>query len=95
MTVFDLFRGRACVSPAEAGTAIFGWQPSTCYNRIFAGTFPLPLVEIGGKKMVRVSDIAVALGEPPTQTPAANVSVPETRRSRGRPRKVGIRGAGK
>lgn len=86
MSVTETFCGRVLVSPAEAGAALFGWRAGTAHNRVFSGTFPLPLVEIGGKKMVRVSDIAAAIGEVPP-VPAEPVAQPTARRGRGRPRK--------
>lgn len=87
MTLHETFGGRILVSPAEAGAALFGWRAGTAHNRVFAGTFPLPLVEIGGKKMVRIADIAAAIGEPlPASSSPATTQ--EKRRGRGRPRKL-------
>jgi len=84
VNVSEVFSGRLLVTPVEAGAALFGWKPATAHNRVFAGSFPLPLVEIGGKKMVRVSDIAAAVGEVPPSAPVAHPA--QVKRGRGRPR---------
>lgn len=86
MTLSEIFGCRILVSPAEAGAVLFGWRPATAHNRVFVGTFPLPLIELGGKKMVRVSDIAAAIGEAESQ---ALGQLPIAR-GRGRPRKMNV-----
>lgn len=90
MSFAETFSGRVLVSPAEAGAALFGWRAGTAHNRVFSGTFPLPLVEIGGKKMVRVSDIAAAIGEAPAVS-VEPLTQPVAPRRRGRPRKMEVR----
>lgn len=53
----ERFNGALLVRPVDAGTVINMARPSV-YNRVCAGTFPLPLVETSIGKMVRVTDIA-------------------------------------
>ncbi len=98
-SVFSIFPGRVALSPVEAGAAAFGWSSATTRYRLCRGTFPLPVTEIGGKKVVTLAALAVALGE---QEPAPVVAAPAApavvtpaapaRRGRGRPRKIGGEG---
>jgi hypothetical protein len=44
------------MSPVEAGKKAFGWAPSTTYKKVAAGTFPLPVVQIGKRKFVPLAD---------------------------------------
>lgn len=88
MSIFEIFPGRACVTPAEAGAAVFGWRPATVYDHLLRGTFPLPLISVGKKRVVRVGDIAAALGE--AQPAPAVVAPTSSRRRPGRPRKMEV-----
>ncbi len=73
---------RVALTPAEAGAAVFGWTPQTVRNRLCSGTFPLPLCDVGGKKVVTVAAIAAALGLDVASGPALGASHPTTRRGR-------------
>lgn len=44
------------VTPVQAGMAI-GYAQQTTHNLLSAGKFPLPIVKVGKRKMVRVSDL--------------------------------------
>ncbi|MCR4304478.1 MAG: helix-turn-helix domain-containing protein [Gallionella sp.] len=44
------------VTPVEAGAAI-GYAPQTVWNLLSDGEFPIPTVQRGKRKMVRVSDL--------------------------------------
>lgn len=44
------------VTRVVAGQAI-GNKPQTTYNQIYRKCYPLPVVLVGGRKMVRVSDL--------------------------------------
>lgn len=54
------FGGALLVRPVAAGSVINMAKPSV-YNRVSAGTFPIPLVETAVGRMVRVTDIAAYL----------------------------------
>lgn len=85
MSIYQVFPGRVAITPPEAGAIVFGWKASTSYNHIYKGTFPFPLTEIGGKKVVTLAVIAEALGE----TKPVDVALdPQNRRKPGRPRKM-------
>ncbi len=51
------FEGRLAVSLCEAAAAVFGWSSSTTRTYLARGKFPLPMIQIGGKKLVRVSEL--------------------------------------
>lgn len=51
----------------------------TARNKMHHGTFPFPLTIIAGKKLVRVADLLLAMGEP-----AAPESIPSTSGKLGR-----------
>lgn len=53
----ERFGGALLVRPVVAGSVINMAKPST-YNRVAAGTFPIPLVNTSIGRMVRVADIA-------------------------------------
>jgi len=55
--LLNRFDGAMLVRPVAAGLVINMAKPSV-YNRVSAGTFPLPLVKTSTGHMVRVSDIA-------------------------------------
>ncbi len=85
MSIYQVFPGRVAVTPPEAGATVFGWEASTCYNHIYKKTFPFPITEIGGKKVVTLAAIAEALGE----TRQVDVALAtQNRRKPGRPRKI-------
>lgn len=90
-SVFSAYPGRVALTPAEAGAAVFGWCGKTVANRLHAGTFPLPLVTVGGKQVVPLSVLAELLGETPPAPLVAPVQLVNgpSRRQRGRPRKNG------
>lgn len=44
------------ITPVQAGTAI-GYAPQTTWNLLSAGKFPIPTVQRGKRKMVRVADL--------------------------------------
>ena len=63
------FNNAHIVTIKQAGAAI-GLQQQTTYNQIHTRRFPIPLVDGGGKRMVRVIDIAAFIdGLPPSQKP--------------------------
>lgn len=49
-------QSRILLTPVEAGAAC-GWAKQTVYNKLSQDDFPIPLVEFGGRKMVRTSDL--------------------------------------
>lgn len=44
------------ITPVKAGAAI-GYAPQTTWNLLSAGEFPIPTVQRGKRKMVRVADL--------------------------------------
>ena len=52
----DFLQNRLLVTPVQAG-AFLSWAPQTVYNKLNKKKFPLPLVPLGSKKMVRTSDL--------------------------------------
>lgn len=63
------FNNAHVVTIKQAGAAI-GLQQQTTYNQVHARRFPIPLVDGGGKRMVRVIDIAAFIdGLTPCQKP--------------------------
>jgi hypothetical protein len=44
------------ITPAQAGVAI-GYAQQTTHNLLSTGKFPIPIVKLGNRKMVRVSDL--------------------------------------
>ena len=90
MSFSSVFPGRVAVSPAEAGKAVFGWSAKTTANRLLAGTFPLPVVTLGGKRVCRLVDLELVFsGSAPTNAP---VEQQVAKRGRGRPRKMAAGG---
>ena len=53
----NIFTGRLAVTPSEAAAAVFGWTPATTRTKMCRGDFPLPLISIGGRKLVRVNEL--------------------------------------
>lgn len=47
---------RVLLTPVEAGAAC-GWAKQTVYNKRNDDEFPIPLVEFGGRPMVRTVDL--------------------------------------
>lgn len=100
-TTLDLllrqFGGAHLVTIRQSGLVI-GLQPQTSYNLVSRGKFPLPLVDTGGKRMVRVVDIAKYIDSladpifiPPavSQAPAPLIVVTSPPKKKpGRPTKV-------
>ena len=82
------FPGVLLIKPAAAGLVI-GLKPQSTYNRLVAGRFPLPVVQTGFGKMVRLSDLSEFidnLNSPsPAITPAATAAPVK---GRGRPSKA-------
>lgn len=72
------------VRPVVAGQVIAMAKPSV-YNRVSAGTFPLPLVETPVGRMVRVTDIASYLD---SLEPIMPIKVEREPKPKGRPTKV-------
>lgn len=52
------------ITPVRAGE-LLGYKPQTTRNMICLGTFPLPIVIIGKRKMVRISDLEKYVEELP------------------------------
>lgn len=44
------------ITPAQAGAAI-GYAQQTTHNLLSTGKFPISIVKVGNRKMVRVSDL--------------------------------------
>jgi hypothetical protein len=100
-TTLDLllrqFGGAHLVTIRQSGLVI-GLQPQTSYNLVSRGKFPLPLVDTGSKRMVRVLDIANyidTLADPIIIPPAASqapaaliVATCPPKKNPGRPSKV-------
>lgn len=55
--LFAQFNGAHIVRINQAGAAI-GLRPQSTYNAIQKKTFPLTVVEVGGRRVVRLLDIA-------------------------------------
>lgn len=86
LSVFSVFPGRLAVSPVEAGAAAFGWAAKTSRNRLLAGTYPFPVVTVGGVRVVRLADVETVLAGASTSEPSPQP--PQLKRKPGRPRKV-------
>lgn len=80
----ERFGGALLVRPVVAGQVIAMAKPSV-YNRVSAGTFPLPLVETPVGRMVRVTDIASYLD---SLEPIMPIKVEREPKPKGRPTKV-------
>lgn len=65
----EFFQSRILLSPAEAGAAC-GWAKQTVYNKLNQGDFPIPLVNVDGRKMVRTLDLVEFVAK--LHAPAAN-----------------------
>lgn len=87
-TSSDDLSNRLALTPAEAGFLLFGWSSHTVTNRLYAGTFPLPIVKIGDKKVVTMSAIRAALETEQSPQPAQPAA---RKRGPGRPRKNEVR----
>lgn len=61
----ELFPDRLTLSPSEAAAAALGWSGSTARAKLCKKEFPLPLICIGGRKLVRISDLAKFIDEQP------------------------------
>lgn len=85
-SISDVFPGRVAVTPVEAGAAVFGWAEKTTRNRLLNGSFPFPVISLGGRRVVRLADLELALAGAPR--PEQNVQPPQLKRGRGRPRKL-------
>lgn len=65
------FPGRLGLSPSEAGHAVFGWARKTTANKISQKSFPFVIHELGGSRIVLLTEIARVLdhqkrrGRPP------------------------------
>lgn len=55
--LIDRFGGALLIRPVDAG-GILGRDKGTVYNQVSGGTFPVPLVLEGTRRMVKVSDLA-------------------------------------
>ena len=76
----------------DAAAHLLGISPKTIRNRSSTGSFPLPIVKLGGRSLLRLADIhAFVCGgdAPPTSAPV------NKKRGRGRPRKELISGGAK
>lgn len=80
----ERFGGALLVRPITAGQVI-AMAKSSVYNRVSAGTFPLPLVETPVGRMVRVADIVVYLD---SLTPIMPIKAEGEAKPKGRPTKV-------
>lgn len=78
------FGGALLVRPVTAGGVIRMAKPSV-YNRVSAGTFPIPLVETAVGRMVRVVDIAAYLD---SLEPIMPIKVEGGPKPKGRPTKT-------
>lgn len=58
----SLFEGKLTVSLPQAAEAAFGWMPSTTASYLCRGKFPIPFVNMGGVKRVRVFDLINFVG---------------------------------
>lgn len=79
----EQFGGALLVRPVVAGGVINMAKPSV-YNRVSAGTFPIPLVETAVGRMVRVTDIAAYLD---SLTPIMPINAEGESKHKGRPTK--------
>lgn len=92
MSFSSVFPGRVAVSPAEAAKAVFGWSPKTTANRLLAGTFPLPVVTLGGKRVCRLVDLERVFSGSAPSNAATPGDQQVAKRGRGRPRKMAAGG---
>lgn len=53
----NYFNGRLTVTPVEAASFAFNWSPKTTYSNLSRGKFPIPLVKVNGRWLVRVNDV--------------------------------------
>ena len=53
----NYFNGRLTVTPVEAASFALNWSPRTTYSNLSRGKFPIPLVKVNGRWLVRVSDV--------------------------------------
>ena len=84
--------------PVEAGRLI-GMAAQTARNKVTAGKFPIEIVLVGSRKMVRRADlekyvegleaIGGQLTGPTSARPPAEMAQAKVGRPRGRPRRVG------
>lgn len=69
--------------PAVRAGAFIGFAESTTYNRLSAGTFPLPVVKLGGKLvMVRAVDLARFIESAAEAAQVPQIALPKRRRGR-------------
>ncbi|MCC6143214.1 MAG: hypothetical protein IT368_05355 [Candidatus Hydrogenedentes bacterium] len=94
MSTLDLlvrqFPGAAAIPLRQAGPCI-GLDWRTLANREAQGRPILPSIKVGGRRMVKLLDLAAyidSLGQPATTPP---VQAPQAKRSPGRPRKMPVR----
>jgi hypothetical protein len=87
------------ITPIQAGKTL-GYKPQTVYNMVHLGTFPVPMVEIRSRQMVRMVDLIdyVSSLKPtiPSNSNQITPIIPEKRR-RGAPTKaeLAVRAAAK
>lgn len=67
------FQNRLLLTPVEAG-AFCGWARQTVYNKISAEEFPIPTIELDGKKMVRTVDLLEYVKNLPAATSHTQVA---------------------
>lgn len=62
----NYFNGRLTVTPVEAASCAFNWSPKTTYSNLSRGKFPIPLIKINGRWLVRVPDLLNFISGLPT-----------------------------
>lgn len=66
----------------DHAAALLGISNKTIRNQICRGSFPLPVVKIGGRSLIRLADIHSFVANPVVAAPDP------AKRGRGRPRKI-------
>lgn len=72
------------ITPIDAG-AVLGLKAQTTYNQIHKGVFPLPIYEIGGRRMVKEVELRKFIAE---LKPVLTASIVKHKPRPGRPRKA-------
>ena len=68
----------------EDASHLLGISPKTIRNQTSAGTFPIPVLKIGGRRLLRLADIHSFVSAPAAVTP----DPAPVKHGRGRPRKI-------
>ncbi len=85
--VQSVFKGKLFATPVVVGQT-FGWAAQTSYIHVHKNTFPVPLTQVAGKRLVSLASfIQFITGENPVPVQAKKEDV---KRGRGRPSKKSL-----